>query len=171
MPPAPVLDSLEEGLQSWVSAGSFRSCQSCCYLQPWSFSSTTLLGYMELHPSHSPTGRHPPFAGISFNLKQVPGIPALAESTLPPTRPLPRRLLPCLYREAESPAQGFCLTQVPRSWGAGTTQTEAWVPGTGSISKFTRPYITTAVLVPDFCGPPILLQDSVISSRLDPQPQ
>lgn len=168
MPPAPVLYSLEEGLRSWVSSDSFHSCQSCCYLQPWfSSSSSPLLGYTELHPGHSPTGRHPPFAGIFFNLKQVPGIPA--ESTLPPTRPLPRRLLSCLFREAESPAQGFCLTQVPRSRGPGTTQTEAQAPCTGSISKFARPPITTVALVPGFCGPPNLPQDSVMSSHLDPQ--
>lgn len=174
MPPAPVSDSLEEGLQSWVTAGPFHSCQSFCYLQRWSLPSTPLLGSTELRPSHSPTGRHPPFAGISFNLKQVPGIPALAESTLPPTRPLPRRLLPCSFMEVESPAQGSRLTQVPRHWGGGGGRElprQARAPSTGSISKFTGPHVTTAVLAPDFCGPPIPLQDSVISSRLDPQPQ
>lgn len=103
-----------------ILGGSFHSCQSC--LQPWSFPSTPLLGSTELHPSPSPCRQAAPFAGISFNLKQVPGIPALAESTLPPTRPVPRRLLPCLFMEAESPAQGSCLTHIPRSWEAETIQ-------------------------------------------------
>lgn len=108
----------------------------------------------QLLPSRQ-AGRHPPFAGISFHLKQVPGIPALVELTLPPIRPLPRRLLPCLFREVESPAHGSCLTRVPRSWGQELSRQRHGVPSTGSISKFTRPLITTAVLVPDFCGPPI----------------
>ena len=169
-PPAPVLDTLEEGLLSWVTAGSLHSCQSCCCLQPCSFPSTPLLGSTQLHPSPSPCRQAAPFAGISFNLKQVPGIPALAESTLPPTRPLPRRLLPCLFMEVESAAQGSCLTQIPTSWEADTIQRESWVSNTDSISKFTRSHITTVVID---CGPPtlILLQDSVISSHLDPQPQ
>lgn len=79
VPPAPVLGALEEGLQNWVTASAPHSC---CHAGP----SPSLRGSPELHPSRSPS------AGISFNLKQVPGIPALAESTLPPTRPLPRRL-------------------------------------------------------------------------------
>lgn len=117
MPPAPVSDSPEEGLQSWGTSGSFRARQSCCYLQCWSFASTPLLGSTELHPSHSPPGRHPPFAGISFNLKQVPGIPALAESTLPPTRPQLRRLLPCSFMEVRVPSPGLPLNPGTQTLG------------------------------------------------------
>ena len=127
-----------------VLGGSLHFCQSC--LQPWSFPPTPLLGSTELHPSPSPCRQAAPFAGISFNLKQVPGIPALAESTLPPTRPVPRRLLPCLFMEVESPAQGSCLIHVPRNWEAETIQRKHECPTQTQKAKFTRSHIITVVI-------------------------
>lgn len=77
--PAPVLDALEEGLNTGQllapssPARAAAACNSGPFLAPYSWAPWSSI------LATPPTGRQPLLADISFNLKQVPGIPALAE--------------------------------------------------------------------------------------------
>lgn len=71
VPPASVLDSLEEGLQNWVTLAPYTPARAAAACNPGPFVLPHSWAPWSPIPATPPTGRQPPFSGISFNLKQV----------------------------------------------------------------------------------------------------